>query len=105
VPPQSDIGIELAFGIDDRQDLLSLRVADGTTVRDAIEQSEIAKHFPEFDVDRMAAGIWGRPVDRQHRLKDGDRLELYRPLVMDPREARRAVAAAAKAGSSAKASS
>lgn len=105
VPPPSDIGIELAFGTAARQELLSLRVADGTTVLDAIERSEIAQHFPEHDVDQLAAGIWGRPVDRQHRLKNGDRLELYRPLVMDPREARRAVATAGKAVGAGKTSS
>jgi hypothetical protein len=49
--------------------------------------------FPEGDLANCQAGIWGKPVGRDHRLKDGDRLELYRPLLMDPREARRKLAA------------
>ena len=51
------------------------------------EMAELAKYGA--DLDRLQAGVWGRPVDRSHVLIDGDRVELYRPLAMDPREARR----------------
>lgn len=60
-----------------------------TTVAEAIERSGIATRFAKENIAEMQTGIWGRPVDRQHRLENGDRVELYRPLAIDPREARR----------------
>ncbi len=84
-----DISIEVTFGTPGRQELLKLTVPGHTTVAEAIEHSGIAARFGEENFARMQAGIWGRPVDRQHRLENGDRIELYRPLALDPREARR----------------
>lgn len=75
-----------------RQELISLRVAPGTTVAGAIDESAISERFPDQDLGKCQAGIWGKPVGRDHVLKDGDRLELYRPLLIDPREARRQLA-------------
>ena len=72
---------------------MALTLAEGATVSDAIEQSDMAKHFPDADLDALQVGIWGRVVSREQPLNDGDRVELYRPLQRDPREARRQLAA------------
>jgi hypothetical protein len=85
--------IEVVFAVRDRQALLTVRLQNGATVADAIEQSSIQSAFPEWDLSECAVGIWGQLVDRGQRLQQGDRVEIYRPLAIDPREARRALAA------------
>ncbi|HNP63202.1 MAG TPA: RnfH family protein [Woeseiaceae bacterium] len=88
----SELQIEIVYAGADRQSLLELNVPPGTRVGEAVRISEIASTHPEENFDRCAVGIWGRVVDRQQTLKTGDRVELYRPLQMDPREARRQLA-------------
>ena len=61
----------------------------GSTVADALEMSKIAASFPDADIAHMPTGIWGRPVQRDQTLVDGDRIEVYRELEIDPKEARR----------------
>jgi putative ubiquitin-RnfH superfamily antitoxin RatB of RatAB toxin-antitoxin module len=81
--------VEAVFALPERQVLKAVELPEGSTVADAIRRSELAREFPEVDFDQLQAGIWGTPVERGRTLLDGDRVELYRPLVMDPREARR----------------
>jgi len=81
--------VEVVFALPQRQVLRTLELQDGSTVSDAILRSKLAREFPEADFDQLQAGVWGRPVERSQLLNDGDRVELYRPLAMDPREARR----------------
>ena len=83
------LSVEVVLATPEQQVLLAVTVDAGATVSDAITASGIASRFPEFAVDAMPAGIWGKPVARERRLKEGDRVELYRPLEIDPREARR----------------
>ena len=81
--------VEVVFALAKRQVLLTVDVPDGATVADAIAASGIARQFPEHDLDALQAGIWGQTVGRDRPVTDGDRVELFRPLEMDPREARR----------------
>jgi putative ubiquitin-RnfH superfamily antitoxin RatB of RatAB toxin-antitoxin module len=81
--------VEVVFALPDRQFLECIEVADGATVAEAIRKSALTRRFPEVDLERLDVGIWGRPVSRDRVLTAGDRVELYRPLEMDPREARR----------------
>jgi uncharacterized protein len=68
----------------------SLQLAPGATVTDAVKASGLAQRFPELDWRQaMTPGIWGREVDWNQPLKDGDRVELCRPLAVDPKVARR----------------
>lgn len=92
----STIDIEVVFAAPDRQVLVPIAMHAGATVAEAIEISAIAAAFPGCDLARCATGVWGRLVQRNHILSEGDRVELYRPLKMDPREARRRLAAAGK---------
>jgi hypothetical protein len=85
--------IEVVFALRDRQELVTLRLPNGATVADAIERSSIQSAFPEWNLSECAVGVWGLPAERGRRLKQGDRVEIYRPLTMDPRDARRALAA------------
>ena len=81
--------VEVVFALPERQRLQSVELPDGSTVADAIKSSGIADTFPGIDLEELQAGIWGRPAGRTCSLRDGDRVELYRPLEIDPREARR----------------
>ena len=81
--------VEIVFALPDRQELRSLDVEEGASVADVIRRSGIVRQFPAAGLEGLQAGIWGRPVDRAHVVRDGDRVELYRPLDIDPKEARR----------------
>ena len=90
------IRVEVVYALPDRQALLSLEVPQGTTVMEAIEASGIRDRFDEIDLDEKRLGIFGRRTTADTVLKDGDRVEIYRPLIADPKEVRRARAAAQK---------
>lgn len=85
--------VEVVFALPGKQELISLELDDGATVARAIDRSSIAGKFPEHDLATCAVGVWGHVVGRDHRLRDGDRVELYRPLRIDPQKARRELAA------------
>ena len=88
--------VEVVFALPEQQELVALEVAEGTTVAEAIRQSGLADRFPRHDLSRGAVGVWGQVVDRSRRLQDGDRVEIYRPLQIDPQDARRQLAAKGK---------
>lgn len=90
---ETPLTIEVVFALPARQELISLTVPSGTTAEMALQQSVIGDLFPDEDFSDYQLGIWGKLVTRSYSLKDGDRLEIYRPLLIDPREARRALAA------------
>lgn len=85
------INVEVVYAAVDSQVLLRLEVPAGTTVMDAVTASGIAGHFPGVDLAQCPLGIFGKvvpdPVSRQ--LEEGDRVEIYRPLLADPKEVRR----------------
>ena len=82
--------VEVVYALPDRQVLLALEVKDGTTVQDVIMQSGITRSFPDLDAVNSPVGIFGKRVTRQTLVKDGDRIEIYRPLIADPKSMRRA---------------
>jgi putative ubiquitin-RnfH superfamily antitoxin RatB of RatAB toxin-antitoxin module len=83
------IRVEVAYGTAERQVLLEVEVPVGTTVLDAIERSGILDQFPDFDIDTARLGIFSESVDPEATLSEHDRVEIYRPLLIDPKEARR----------------
>lgn len=91
------IEIEVVYAAVDRQLLLSLAVAPGTSLRTAVLASGIAAQFPELDIDSCPLGVFGKVVaDAETRsVQAGDRIEIYRPLLADPKEVRRLRAAKA----------
>jgi len=89
-----EIKVEVVYAGTETQQLVGLMLSRGARVRDAIEKSGIATHFPDDDLDALEVGVWGRIATRDDLLENGDRVEIYRPLAMDPREARRRLAAA-----------
>lgn len=83
------IKIEIAFASRDDQVLLALSVDAGATVADAIRAANLEAIFPQYRFADMAIGIWGQRVALEQRLKNGDRVEIYRELERDPMDARR----------------
>jgi len=81
------VKVSVAFALPDRQIVLELEVSVGTTVAEALEQSGIASTVP--DAGQMAVGIFGKITPRNTALQPGDRIEIYRPLTEEPKEARR----------------
>lgn len=84
--------IEVGYALPDQQRLVRLDYTP-MTAEQAIERSGILNEFPEIDLAENPIGIFGLRVRPSHRLKPGDRVEIYRPLVMSPKQARRLRAA------------
>lgn len=84
-----DLHVEVVFALPGRQSLVALKVSKGTTARAAVRLSGLQAEFPEIDADHAVVGIFGRQVAADTALRDGDRVEIYRPLTADPKEARR----------------
>ena len=90
------ITVEVAYALPDKQKLIELLVEPGTTAFQAVEKSAITKEFPDLDIDSSKMGIFGQTLGtkglaqpKEYELQAGDRVEIYRPLVADPKEARR----------------
>ena len=83
------ITIEVAFALPHKQSLLSLEVLEGTRVETAIEKSGILNLYPEIDLQINKIGIWSKNCKLNQVLKAGDRIEIYRPLIADPKEVRK----------------
>ena len=84
------ITIEVAYARPDKQKILSLEVPEGTSVYDGAVCSGIEKQFPEIDFESVDMGIFGKVVKKpkDELLRGGDRIEIYRPLLIDPKQAR-----------------
>lgn len=91
------IEVEVVYAAVDRQALLSVTVPAGTTVRAALLASGVDREFPELDLAECPVGIFGKVVidPDTRQLQAGDRIEIYRPLLADPKEVRRLRAAKA----------
>jgi putative ubiquitin-RnfH superfamily antitoxin RatB of RatAB toxin-antitoxin module len=85
--------VEIVYALPERQTLLALYVPAGTTLAGAVSASGITTLHPEIDLATAKVGIFGKLASADTVLHGGDRVEIYRPLVADPKEARRARAA------------
>ena len=90
------VRVEVVHARPGKQVLLAVDVPVGTTVAGAIELSGIREAFPDLEVDPARLGIFSRKVAADEVLREGDRVEIYRPLNADPKETRRKRAAAAR---------
>ena len=85
--------IEVAYAKPEQQVIMALQVPEGTTAKQAIDASGLLDRFPEINCSEIKAGIFGCACTLDQPLKQGDRIEIYRPLLHDPKEARRQRAA------------
>ena len=93
------INVEVAYALPQRQQILTVEVEEGTSVFDAVELSGIVRLFPEIDLATAKMGVFGKVVSKPHDtpLAEGDRVEIYRPLIIDPKQVRKQRAERAKA--------
>ncbi|MCG6201540.1 RnfH family protein [Psychromonas antarctica] len=87
------IDIEVAYGLPNKQALLSLAVPVGSTIEEGIKLSGIIRSFPEIVISEAIVGIFSRTETLSTVLGEGDRIEIYRPLIADPKEMRKLRAA------------
>ncbi len=92
------VQIEVAAALPDRQLVVTVHLAEGATVAEAVAEAELAKKLPGLEVDWSRVGIFGKRVRAEQVLTDGDRVEIYRPLKADPKEVRRQLAELERAG-------
>ncbi len=105
-----NIEVEVVYASPTEQKLISLTVPRGTTALEAVQLSGIEQYFPEIDRDNLDLGIFSKPLDGKGRplpheceLMEYDRVEIYRPLIIDPMQARLARAAAKQSAATKKA--
>lgn len=86
----STMNVEVVYALPSDQRLITLEVPAQTSAREAIERSGLLAEFPDLDPAACGVGIFSRPIDLDTVLSDGDRVEIYRPLQIDPKAQRRA---------------
>ena len=92
------ISVEVVYALRDRQDLVSLKLDDGCSVREAIEASGLLEKHPEIDLNGASkVGVFAKLTPLTAPVHDRDRVEIYRPLIADPKEVRRKRAQEGKA--------
>ncbi len=93
------IEVEVAYALPDEQRIIPVRVAPGCTALQAVQDSGILEHFPQIQLEDAKMGIFSKAIAKpaEHVLQHGDRVEIYRPLIIDPKEARANRARKAKA--------
>ena len=90
------IQVEVVFALPQRQALLTVNEPVGSTVQQAIDLSGILRSFSEIDLNENKVGIWSRTVKLEDVVKQGDRIEIYRGLIADPKDMRKRRAEKAK---------
>ena len=93
---EQTIDVEVAYARAKAQALLPLKGETGMTLKDAIERSGILERFPEIDLGVNKVGIYGKLAKLDQALQSGDRVEIYPPLIADPKQARKKRAAEGK---------
>jgi putative ubiquitin-RnfH superfamily antitoxin RatB of RatAB toxin-antitoxin module len=91
------IRVEVAYAKPDVQVIIPLQVQTGITLEEAVEQSGIMEQFPEIDLEQNKVGIFGKISKKDQVLRANDRVEIYRPLIADPKEVRKQRAKEGKA--------
>lgn len=93
---QENFAVEVIYALPTQQKRIQIKVAPGTTCIEAVELSGMKTYFPEIDLDSVKLGIFSRLVKHTEVLTPGQRVEIYRPLIADPKDVRRRRAEKAK---------
>jgi len=88
--------VEVCYALPTHQELIRLRLTEGATVRQAIETSGVLEKYPEIDLAKNKLGVFAKLAKPDTVLRDRDRVEIYRPLIADPKEVRKQRAAEGK---------
>lgn len=88
--------VEVVYGVPEKQKIITISTPENTSIEQAINDSGIKDVFPEIDLSKNKVGIWNRAAKLSDVVEDGDRIEIYRPLIADPKEVRKRRAEKAK---------
>ena len=91
------ISVEVAYALPDQQTIVALTVAADATLQEVIQASGLLDQYPDIDLQKNKVGVFGKLGKLTDTLHAGDRVEIYRPLIADPKEVRKQRAAAGKA--------
>jgi len=91
-PEAAQLRVEVVYALPERQSLVVVSLPPPATARQAVVASGLLQRHPDIELDEATLGVFGTVVVHDHALRDGDRVEIYRPLKIDPREARRLLA-------------
>ena len=94
--PETMIPVEVAFALPEEQVILDVEVPDGSTVEQVIQESGILEHYPQIELGKNKVGIFGKLAKLDSLVRPRDRVEIYRPLIADPKEVRKKRAAEGK---------
>ena len=86
---ESVIDIEVAYANPDKQVIIPVKLVKGASVQQVINESGVLEQFAEIDLSRMCVGIFGKTCGLDKIVEQGDRVEIYRPLMQNPMDARR----------------
>jgi len=86
---QKNLMVEIIYPTPEEQNIIAIEVSENCTVQQAIEQSNILDVYPEIDLAINKVGVFGKACKLADSLTEGDRIEIYRPLIIDPKEARK----------------
>ncbi|MFA7269600.1 MAG: RnfH family protein [Sterolibacterium sp.] len=89
--------VEVVYALPQRQELIRLKLPSGSTLRQAVEASGLLQKYPEIDLAKNKLGIYGKLGTTDTVLREHDRIEIYRPLIADPKTARKQRAAESRA--------
>ena len=90
------ISVEVVYPLPQKQEIFTVRLAAGASVRQAIEASGVLQKYPEIDLSKNKLGVFAKMAKPDAVLRDKDRVEIYRPLIADPKEVRKQRAAEGK---------
>jgi putative ubiquitin-RnfH superfamily antitoxin RatB of RatAB toxin-antitoxin module len=90
------ISVQVVFATRQTQMIMDVVLKEGASIAEAIFTSGLCARFPEIDPEALQAGVWGKIRNRDYQLREGDRVEIYRELKADPKNARRNRASAEK---------
>jgi putative ubiquitin-RnfH superfamily antitoxin RatB of RatAB toxin-antitoxin module len=84
--------VSVVYALPDRQAIVSVELPAGASVADAVERSGLARRYKEIGERPLTCAIYGRAVKPEFVVREGDRVEILRPLLIDPKESRRQAA-------------
>jgi len=95
--PDASSVVRVVYALPDRQEIVDVAAEPDMSVETAVERSGLVRRFPEIATRPLACAIFGRPAPLAGKVRPGDRVEILRPLPIDPKEQRRQAAARARA--------
>ncbi|MCL1077082.1 RnfH family protein [Parashewanella spongiae] len=86
---QQSYDVDVVYALPKQQKIISVTITSGTTAIEALKQSKMQQFFPEIDLEKVKLGVFNNLIKHDTELQAGDRLEVYRPLIADPKDVRR----------------